>query len=105
MINALKEPFKLLLHNCGEDHDEILKGLAKGKVFDANEHKFVEPYTAGIIEPAKVARVSIGNALSVASLLITCGGIVCIPRDSGLENQLELSKQAFSDMMAAGPGQ
>lgn len=101
MENALKEPFKLLLTNCGEDHEQILKGLTKGKVFDANAHKYVDPFKAGIIEPAKVARVAIGNALSVASLLITCGGIVCVPRDSQLENQLAMSKQAFQDMMNA----
>lgn len=101
MEKALQEPFKLLLTNCGEDHEQILAGLTKGKVFDANEHRFVEPYSAGIIEPAKVARVAIGNALSVASLLITCGGIVCVPRDSQLENQLAMSKQAFQEMMSA----
>jgi chaperonin GroEL len=100
MIKALREPFKLLLNNCGEDHDEILKQLPEGKVFDANKHEIVDPFEAGIIEPAKVARVAIGNALSVASLLITCGGIVCVPRDSGLENQLAMSKQAFKDMMS-----
>jgi len=101
MIEALQDPFKLLLTNCGEDHNEIVKGLKKGQVFDANQHIFVDPYEAGIIEPAKVARVAIGNALSVASLLITCGGIVCVPRDSQLENQLAMSKQAFGEMMAA----
>lgn len=100
MVNALREPFKLLLNNCGEDHDEIAKNLPKGKVFDANKHEIVDPFEAGIIEPAKVARVAIGNALSVASLLITCGGIVCVPRDSNLENQLAMSKQAFRDMMS-----
>lgn len=100
MINALREPFKLLLTNCGEDHDEILASLPEGKVFDANNHAVVDPFEAGIIEPAKVARVAIGNALSVASLLITCGGIVCVPRDSQLENQLAMSKQAFKDMMS-----
>ena len=101
MEEALKEPFKLLLTNCGEDHEEILRDLKKGKVFDANTHTYVNAYKAGIIEPAKVARVAIGNALSVASLLITCGGIVCVPRDSQLENQLAMSKQAFSEMMNA----
>ena len=101
MEKALQEPFKLLLTNCGEDHVKVLKGLKKGLVFDANAHIFVDPYTAGIIEPAKVARVAIGNALSVASLLITCGGIVCVPRNSELESNLAMSKQAFKDMMAA----
>ena len=102
MINALREPFKLLLENCGENYEEIYPQLKDGEVFDANLHKFVDPFKAGIIEPAKVARVAIGNALSVASLLITLGGIVCVPRDSGLENQLALSKQTFQEMMAAG---
>lgn len=101
MISALREPFKLLLNNCGENHEEILLQLTPGKVFDANKHEIVDPFEAGIIEPAKVARVAIGNALSVAALLITCGGIVCVPRDSQLENQLAMSKQAFKDMMNA----
>jgi chaperonin GroEL len=105
MINALREPFKLLLENCGENYEEIYPQLVDGKVFDANLHEFVDPFEAGIIEPAKVARVAIGNALSVASLLITLGGIVCVPRDVGLENQLAMSKQTFQEMMAAGGGQ
>jgi len=102
LSKALREPFKLLLTNCGEDHDDILSKLTKGKVFDANEHKFVDPYEAGIIEPTKVARVVLGNALSVASLLITCGGIVCTPSNPELEGQLALAKQSFQSMMQSG---
>ncbi len=114
MANALQEPFNLLMTNCGEDPQEVLNfalkkqfsGMAfKGlpdRVFDAKDHKVVDPFKAGIIEPAKVCRVSIGNALSVASLLITLGGIVVVPRDSTLENQLAMSKQAFQDMMSGG---
>lgn len=101
MVNALKDPFKLLLHNCGEDYEDISRNLKQGEVFDANMHEIVDPFKAGIIEPAKVARVAIGNALSVASLLITLGGIVVVPRDAGLENQLAMSKQAFTDMMSS----
>lgn len=111
MIKALRAPFELLLSNCGEDFADIWNALEPfivGKqeppkfIFDANAHRIVDPEVAGIIEPAKVCRVSLGNALSVASLLITLGGIVVVPRDFGLENQLALSKQAFTDMMAGG---
>ena len=110
LSEALRHPLSILLHNCGENYEDIAKELNKhldvkqlpSKVFDANEHAFVEPFKAGIIEPAKVCRVSLGNALSVASLLITLGGIVVVPRDAVLENQLAMSKQAFGDMMAAG---
>lgn len=107
MVEALKAPFSLLLSNCGEDVDSVWSAIEPhivGQralprvVFDANRHEIVDPMEAGIIEPAKVCRVSIGNALSVASLLITLGGLVVVPRDAGLESQLEMSKQAFRDM-------
>jgi chaperonin GroEL len=100
MVKALKAPFEMLLSNCGEDFIDIWNALEQhivGRntppkfIFDANMHRVVDPETAGIIEPAKVCRVSIGNALSVASLLITLGGIVVCPRDFGLENQLALN--------------
>lgn len=110
LSEALRYPLSILLHNCGENYEDIAEELNKhldvkqlpSKVFDANEHAFVEPFKAGIIEPAKVCRVSLGNALSVASLLITLGGLIVIPRNSDLEAQLEMSKQAFSQMMGAG---
>lgn len=111
MAAALREPFKLLLNNCGENPEDIWPELQNSfnssnsvprRVFDANTHSIVDAMEAGIIEPAKVCRVTIGNALSVASLLITLGGIVVVPRDSNLENQLALSKQAFKDMMSGG---
>jgi len=117
MALALTEPFNLLLNNCGETVDEVwphlkehiqdcaASNLLPKMVFDANQHTIVDPMVSGIVEPAKVCRVTIGNALSVASLLVTLGGIVVVPRDSALENQLALSKQAFKDMMTgAGVG-
>lgn len=103
--HALMEPFSLLMTNCGEDPVAILDAMPEGKVFDANEHTFVDPYAAGIIEPAKVLRCSLGNALSVAALLTTLGGVVVVPRDSNLESQMELANQAFKSMMDAGVGE
>jgi chaperonin GroEL len=114
MTEALAEPFSLLLNNCGESVEEVwpllgphIKSSADQlkipeMVFDANQHLIVNAMEAGIIEPTKVCRVTIGNALSVAGLLVTLGGIVVTPRDSGLEQQMELSKQAFKDMMSGG---
>jgi chaperonin GroEL len=103
--HALMAPFGLLMSNCGEDAVAILDAMPDGKVFDANQHKLVNEFEAGIIEPAKVVRCSIGNALSVAALLTTLGGIVVVPRDSGLETQMELANQAFKSMMDAGVGE
>ena len=110
MAKALRSPTEILLSNCGE-HDrlqEILSSVPRSLdknsrptlVFDADTHEMVDPYKSGIIEPAKVHRVAIGNAISVASLMVTLGGIVVSPRDYNLETQMELSKSALKDMMA-----
>lgn len=110
LAKALRAPFLLLLENCGEDHETILCRLSDEYgaatdlpkiVFDAQEHKFVNPFDAGIIEPSKVVRVSVGNALSVAALLITLGGIVVVPSNPEMETQMALGKQAFDQMMAS----
>jgi chaperonin GroEL len=109
LANALEAPFKLLLANCGEaDLEDSLKSVIfislaldtpPTVVFDAEAHKMVEPFSAGIVEPAKVHRIAIGNAISVASLMVTLGGIVCAPRDYNLETQLEVSRAAFKDIL------
>lgn len=110
MAMALQAPFQALLSNCGEE-DRIVETMQAivnrldsqyrpTYIFDAQNHEMVNPFIAGIIEPAKVHRVAIGNAISVASLLITLGGIVVAPRDSSLEAQLELSRSAFKDMLS-----
>ncbi len=116
MAQSLSEPFNLLLTNCGENVEEVwptigehIRLSAAGNkmptsVFDANQHVIVNALDVGIIEPAKVCRVTIGNALSVASLLTTLGGIVVSPRNASLEQQLELSKGAFKEMMSASTG-
>jgi len=109
--NALEAPFKLLLSNCGEEFSDIWPmvsvhvqtGCSRHalpvNVFDANLHEMVDPMQTGIIEPAKVVRVSVGNALSVASLLTTLGGVIVVPRHEDHELQKELADQAFSSMM------
>jgi len=108
LADALEQPFSILLSNCGEydRHSELYSAIVKSirgsvpkLVFDANDHETVDPFSAGIVEPAKVHRVAIGNALSVASLMVTLGGIVVAPRDYNLETQMELSKAAFKDML------
>jgi len=113
MEESLMQPFKTLLSNCGEDFTDVWNALSEHVVaknappthiFDANTHKIVQPEAFGIIEPSKVCRVSIGNALSVASILSTLGGLVVSPHNAGLEQQLALSKSAFREMMAEGTG-
>ena len=50
--------------------DEILT-RGKNIGYDAAKGEYVDMFEAGIIDPAKVARVALQNAASVASLMLT----------------------------------
>jgi chaperonin GroEL len=48
--------------------------------FDASANRYVDMYEAGIIDPTKVVRIALENAVSVASiLLLTEATITDIP--------------------------
>jgi len=115
LSQALNQPIIKLLSNCGEEElipevmtnicDSINSNGIATKTFDADVHKMVDAVEAGIVEPSKVHRIAIGNALSVAGVLMTVGGIVVSPRDYNLETQLELSRDAFKNMLNQGDEQ
>ena len=75
---ALTAPFKQLCINAELDFEEILRNIekdpSKGYNFYTNEYENL--LESGIIDPAKVARVAIENAVSVASMLLTTEAIV-----------------------------
>jgi chaperonin GroEL len=110
---SLASPFGLLMTNCGEEPSDILprlleencanidRGVLPTVIFDADKHEYAVAFKNGIIEPAKVCRVSVTNAISVAGLLINLRGMVVVPRNKGLEDQLALSEKAFKDMMGS----
>jgi chaperonin GroEL (HSP60 family) len=102
MVKALKAPFICLMNNCGEGDlvEQVWSSMIDSRaIFDADAHEIVDPWERGVIEPSKVHRVSIGNALSIASLLVTLGGIITDSYDPQLESQMELSRAAFKDAM------
>ena len=71
---AINEPLRQMAKNAGESPDIILKRVAKGKDsfgYDFKENKFVNFYDAGIVDPARVTRCALQNAVSVASTLIS----------------------------------
>ncbi len=84
--NALLEPFKQLMNNAGLNAEEKLAKVQEAKAgsgFNVNEPaKIVDMKSGGIVDPAKVVREAIQNAVSIAGTAMTMGGlIVDIPED------------------------
>jgi len=70
---AIKEPLRQMALNSGASPDLILdeiENTENGMGYDFVTGEFVDMYRAGIIDPAKVTRVALQNATSVASSLI-----------------------------------
>ena len=72
---ALQAPARQIFANAGEDGSIIVgKLLEKGDAnhgFDAQNGAYVDMVKAGIIDPAKVVRLALQGAASVAGLLVT----------------------------------
>ncbi|WP_316977887.1 chaperonin GroEL [Shumkonia mesophila] len=77
---ALQTPAKQILANSGADGSVIVgKLLEKGddrRGFDAQSGTYVDMLKAGIIDPAKVVRLALQGAASIAGLLITTEAMV-----------------------------
>ena len=72
MIEATKAPLQIMCINAGESFDLISRQLhAEGRSWDFTTEKVVDAYEVGILDPVKVAKNAILNAVSVAGTLIT----------------------------------
>ena len=80
LINALRQPFRILLENAGLNADEWLPQIEKGKPghgVDVNKPgKLVDLKTAGVVDPARVTKEAIQNAVSIAGTGMTMGALV-----------------------------
>jgi chaperonin GroEL len=79
--NALVQPFRQLMANAGVNPDEklpeVLKSNKVGYGFDVNSpEKLVELKAKGIVDPARVAKEAIQNAVSIAATAMTMGAVV-----------------------------
>ena len=75
IVRAIQAPLKQIAQNAGFDAgvvaNEVLKSTEENIGFDASAGKYVDMFEAGIVDPTKVERVAMQNAVSVASLLLT----------------------------------
>ncbi|MBI3873646.1 MAG: chaperonin GroEL, partial [Arcobacter sp.] len=75
IIRAISAPLKQIAINAGYDGavvaNEVSKSTNPNVGFNAATGEYVDMFEAGIVDPTKVERVAMQNAVSVASLLLT----------------------------------
>jgi len=70
---ALEAPARQIAENSAADGGVVVNKMleSKGSVgFDAARKEYVDLIEAGIVDPTKVVRVALENAVSVASVLL-----------------------------------
>jgi len=83
---ALEEPIRQIVENAGLEGSVVVEKVKAATVptqgFDADSMEYVDMLQAGIIDPAKVERVALQNAASIASLLLTTEALITdLPED------------------------
>lgn len=72
---ALERPIRLIAQNAGVDSGKVLGEIERrekeGVGFNVMTGEYVDMIKAGIIDPAKVARSALQNAVSVAIMIMT----------------------------------
>ncbi|MDB5163848.1 MAG: groEL [Candidatus Saccharibacteria bacterium] len=86
LVRALEQPFRILLENSGLNPDEWLPQIRAAKVglgIDVTKpDKLVDLKSTGIVDPTRVTKEAIQNAVSIAGTSMTMGALVVdVPKD------------------------
>ena len=80
VLKALEAPIRQIVENAGVEGSivvgEILANKSQTYGFDAQSEKYVDMLSAGILDPAKVVRIALQDAASVAGLMIMTEAMV-----------------------------
>src|SRR3989344_4708319 len=74
VVSALEGPMRVIAKNANKDDNEVIQaigGKEKGIGFNAVTGEYADMIKDGIIDPLKVTRTALQNAVSVASMLLT----------------------------------
>ncbi len=80
VCRAIEEPLRQIVENAGLEGSVVVNEVRSGKGdygYNAREDKYEDMKAAGIIDPAKVTRVALENAASIAGMFLTTECVIC----------------------------
>jgi len=76
---AIEEPLRQIAANAGKEGAVVVQNVKAGKGdfgYNAQTDKYEKLFASGVIDPAKVTRVALENAASVAGMFLTTEAVV-----------------------------
>ncbi|MDO4668232.1 MAG: chaperonin GroEL [Butyricicoccus pullicaecorum] len=99
VARALYAPFRQIVENAGMDGAVVAAEAAKRGVgfgMDVTTGDYVDMIQAGIVDPAKVVRLALENAASMAAVFLTTEANVIDPKDEAwLRAQMAAGRSPF----------
>ncbi len=92
IAKVLESPLRQIASNTGADGSvvvEEVKELSTNVGYDANTGNYVDMFEVGVVDPAKVSRVALQNAASVAGLLLTTETMITELKEDEEEKEIE----------------
>jgi len=84
---ALEEPMRQIAHNAGQEGALVVGRIRESEEdnfgFNADTGEFGDLVKAGVIDPAKVTRLALQNAASIAGLMLTTEAMVADIKEEG----------------------
>ena len=74
MVRAIEEPLRQIVANAGGEGAVVVQKVREGEGdfgYNARTDEYEDLRKAGVIDPAKVARVALENAASIAGMFLT----------------------------------
>jgi len=93
---ALEEPMRILARNAGEEGSVIIDAVRRIQIEKNNTNlgynvingEFIDLVKEGIIDPVKVTRSAVQNAISIAALILTTEALIAdLPEDKAAPMQ------------------
>ena len=76
---AIEEPLRQIVNNAGKEGAVVVDKVRSGKAdfgYNARADKYENLFEAGVVDPAKVTRVALENAASVAGMFLTTEAVI-----------------------------
>jgi len=90
---AIEEPLRQIVFNAGKEGAVVVQKVLEGKDdfgYNAQTDKYENFFAAGVVDPAKVCRVALENAASIAGMFLTTECVITEKKEENPAPQMPM---------------
>jgi len=99
---AIEEPLRQIVYNAGKEGAVVVQKVMEGKDdfgYNAQTDTYEKFYATGVIDPAKVTRVALENAASIAGMFLTTECVIADKKEDSPAPQMPGGMGGMGGMM------